>query len=348
MKIAIVSDTHLSARNDLDVLLENHDNFWAEAFFPELKKRNIKQIIHLGDFFDKRQFVSVKSAYRFQHGFLKLLEQYDCKMELILGNHDILYRNTLEYNSPDYMFASTDRVNVIKEPTEFENILMVPWLTRENIDASFDAMHKTKAIYCFGHFEISGFELHKGQVHEGGLNKEVFAKFHKVLSGHFHTRSKSDNIEYVGSPLEMSWNDYDDPRGFHIFDTQTGQLEFVQYDNPLFFKVEYTDENLYWFPRQPDSLEKKFIKVIIKSRESFVTYDNFIKNLYANNPSDVQIFDLLETSTDNKLDTSITESLSNIEIISAKINSLDFKEPDKKAYLLKYMLNLYQESTKTI
>ena len=42
-----------------------------------------------------------------------------------------------------------------------------------------------------------------------------------VYSGHFHTRSTDGKINYLGNPYEMYWNDVNDTRGFHIFDTDT-------------------------------------------------------------------------------------------------------------------------------
>lgn len=343
MKIAIVSDTHLSARNDLQILLDKQDEFWREHFFPELKRRNIDTIYHLGDFFDKRQFVTVKSM-EYLNKFISYLDEYDCSMQMIVGNHDILYRNTLEHNSPKYMFSSTDRVTVIEEVTELGNVLMVPWITKENYVETMNKINSTKCLYCFGHFEISGFELHKGQVHEGGLKPELFAKFHKVLSGHFHTRSKSDNIEYIGSPFEITWNDFNDARGYHIFDTDTGGLEFIEYKNNLFYKAEYSDGKVDWIPERPINLVNTFIKLIVRHKSSYVEYDNFLKHLYSQNPSDIQIFDSIESTNIESIDES-TESLSNLEIITKKINVLDLHHTQRE-YLIKYMSGLYQESIK--
>ena len=54
-KIAIVTDTHLSVRNDHENLMQYQNEFWANVFFPKLNQDGIKEIFHLGDFFDKRQ-----------------------------------------------------------------------------------------------------------------------------------------------------------------------------------------------------------------------------------------------------------------------------------------------------
>lgn len=348
MKYAIVTDTHLSVRNDLESLAQHQNHFWEHVFFPILKERGINQILHLGDFFDKRQFVTVKSMHNLQDVFLKLLEDYDCKMDLIVGNHDILYRNTVDYNAPANMFINNQRINVITKPTKIENILMVPWIAKNNAEECFDAMEKTDALYCFGHFEIAGFELHKGQVAESGLDKKTFLKFHKVLSGHFHTRSQNGNIIYVGSPFEMTWNDYNDPRGFHIFDTDTGELEFIKHEESMFFKVEYKDNDHFWQPYKPESIAGKFVKVLVLEKNSYYEFDSWIKKLQEYNPNELQIYE--STIDVNGVEIEFSEAnkaLSNIEIIQNKISSLP--EDDKlntktKSFIANYMTKLYNES----
>ena len=347
-KIAIVTDTHLSVRNDLESLMDYQNRFWKDHFFPELKKRKIKEIFHLGDFFDKRQFVTVKSLDNLHRNFLQLLDEYKCTMNLIVGNHDILYRNTVDYNAPQNIFNNNKRITVHTEPTEKYGILLVPWITKSNYEDIMESISETSAKYCFGHFEIAGFELHKGQVVESGLDKKTFLKFHKVLSGHFHTRSQNGNIIYVGSPFEMTWNDYNDPRGFHIFDTDTGELEFIKHEESMFFKVEYKDNDHFWQPYKPESISGKFVKVLVLEKNSYYEFDSWIKKLQEYNPNELQIYE--STIDVNGVEIEFSEAnkaLSNIEIIQNKISSLP--EDDKlnsktKSFITNYMTKLYNES----
>ena len=48
----------------------------------------------------------------------------DIKMDLILGNHDVYYKNTNEVNAELLLFES-DNINIISEPTvkEYDGIL---------------------------------------------------------------------------------------------------------------------------------------------------------------------------------------------------------------------------------
>ena len=73
----------------------------------------------------------------------------------------------------------------------------------------------------------------------------------RVFSGHYHHRSSQDNIHYLGNPYEIYWNDVNETRGFHVFDTET--LEHTPINNPyrMFYKISYNDDNYQTFDARP-------------------------------------------------------------------------------------------------
>ena len=66
--------------------------------------------------------------------------------------------------------------------------------------------------------KINGFEMHRGAYCNSGMENEIFKKFDTVLSGHFHHKSDNGNVYYLGTPYELTWQDYADKKGFHIFE----------------------------------------------------------------------------------------------------------------------------------
>ena len=57
MKIALITDTHYGARGD-SIAFDNYfRKFYENIFWPELDKREIKSIFHLGDCFDRRKYI---------------------------------------------------------------------------------------------------------------------------------------------------------------------------------------------------------------------------------------------------------------------------------------------------
>ena len=119
---------------------------------------------------------------------------------------------------------------------------MMPWICAENYDESMLELKNNSAALCMGHFEIAGFTMHRGMTSDGGLSREIFRKFDMVFSGHFHHRSTSDNISYLGNPYELTWQDYNDTRGFHLFDLSTRTLEFIPNPNVMFHRIVYDDK----------------------------------------------------------------------------------------------------------
>ena len=64
-----------------------------------------------------------------------------------------------------------------------------------------------------------------------------------VFSGHFHKKSDDGQIYYLGNTYEITWADYKCPRGFHVFDTETRELDRIVNPHTIFNKVYYDDRN---------------------------------------------------------------------------------------------------------
>ena len=244
MKIALVTDTHFGARNDNQNFNEYFYKFYEELFFPTLEERGIKTCIHLGDVMDRRKFVSYKIATDFRKRFINRFSELDIDLHLIIGNHDTYYKNTNEVNSMDELVGE-DRCNIYTRPTvvDFDDmpIQFIPWINTNNYSETMTALARSPAEVCLGHLEINGFEMYKGHKAEGSYDKEIFKRFDTVMSGHFHHKSDDGQIYYLGTPYELYWNDFGDPKGFHIFDTETREFEFYPNPNRLFKKIYYDD-----------------------------------------------------------------------------------------------------------
>jgi hypothetical protein len=116
---------------------EYQGRFYSEIFFPYLDKHNIKDIIHLGDYFDRRRDVNFYSLHKNYEHFVQPMLERDITMDLIVGNHDIYFKSTNELNSPDYLLDFKN-INVYKDPLiKFYDTLaicLVPWINSENYE----------------------------------------------------------------------------------------------------------------------------------------------------------------------------------------------------------------------
>ena len=169
MKIALITDTHFGARNDNIFFDEYFYKFYEGIFFPYLQQHGIKNCIHLGDVMDRRKFVSYRTAKNFRERFLLPFNTLEIDLHMLVGNHDIYFKNTNDINSLQELIGQEQRRFKIypeAETVEFDGlpILMLPWINPQNEIYSFGMIDETPATICMSHLELKGFEMHGGHV----------------------------------------------------------------------------------------------------------------------------------------------------------------------------------------
>lgn len=286
MKLALITDTHFGARGDSQNFDDYFRRFYTEVFFPYLKQQGIKTVFHLGDIFDRRKFINFNTLKSCREYFFDQLVANDIQCHMIVGNHDTYFKNTNEVNSPELLIAREyqNNVHVYSTPTnvtiEDFSVLMMPWICSDNYADCIQSINESVAPVMFGHLELEGFNMYKGQLNEHGMDRKVFDKFDLVVSGHFHHRSSQDNITYMGNPYALTWNDYDDPRGFSILDTETLSMDMIVNPFEIFAKYLYDDTRM-----DPDEIDvtqfaNKMVKLVIVNKSDFYKYDRFMDRLY--------------------------------------------------------------------
>ena len=352
MKICILGDTHFGARGDSLDFHKYFQKFYDEVFFPYLKANDINTIFQMGDLFDRRKYINFNTLHLCREYFFDRCQILGIKVHTLLGNHDIAFKNTLEVNSTGLLLNEYENVHYYDsfETTEFDGILIdvVPWICDDNEDEIFQQMKQSKAQICFGHFEIAGFEMDRGNVCDHGLDKKLLSKYDMVLSGHFHHKSADGNITYVGTPYEMTWSDYSDPKGFHIFDTDTRSLEFVQNPFTMFNKIIYDDSVTdfeHWKSYDYNEKQNTYVKVVVLNKQNPFLFDHVIDSLYKAGISDLSIvedFNDLIVENDEEI---INQAEDTITILSKYIDNLELDvQPEKLKTLMR---ELYVEALNT-
>lgn len=335
------------------IFLDYYQQFYENIFFPKLEELGIKVVFILGDTFDRRKYVNFFTLARTKEMFFDKLKAMGVTVYMLAGNHDVFYKNTNEVNSVSLLLNEYDNLNIIDTPqtihVNYENVqhdvCMIPWICADNYNNCLSEIQNTPAQICMGHFEISGFSMYRGMPCEEGLDRKLFRKFDMTFSGHYHHKSSADDIHYVGNPYELTWQDYKDPRGFHIFDLNTRELEFVKNEYSIFYKLEYNDKDLpvSEITNQDFSMYKdKYIKVIVANKTNPFLFDTFINKLYNVNPADLTIVE--EFADDFEFeDDVIDEAEDTITILNKYVDGLTSENMDKSR--LKYIMqNLYNEA----
>lgn len=312
-KIAILGDSHFGVRGDNIDFHNYFQKFYDNIFFPYLIEHGIKNIYQVGDLFDRRKFINFNSLYLSREYFFNRLEQYDIRMATIIGNHDAAFKNTLKVNSPELLLKGFNNIDIHKNFKTVDisgiDVDLVPWICEDNRDEILENIRNSKSQICFGHFEINGFEMDRGNLFKGGqIEKSLLSKYEIVLSGHFHHKSDDGHIFYVGTPTENTWSDYNDPRGFHIFDLSTRSLEFIQNPYQMFHKITYDDavqDSKYWQGYEFETKKDTYIKIVSINKNDPYLFDTVVDSFYKAGVCDIGIvedFTELETQEDDVLD----------------------------------------------
>ena len=283
MRIALLNDTHFGCRNDSPAFINHHNKFYDEIFFPYVEKNNIKTLVHLGDVVDRRKFINHNTAHNFRTKFWNRLVSLGIDTHIIIGNHDTYYKNTNEVNAIENLNISVE-AKIYTRPQEVEfdgvKIQFLPWICEDNYEESIHAIDHSNADVCFGHLEIKGFEMHGGHMNEQGLESDQFRRFEKVLSGHFHKKSDNGHIYYLGTQYQIMWSDYNCPKGFHIYDTDTREIERVNNPLVIFKKIIYDDTKTDYDNFDISSYSNCFVKLFVSQKTNEEAYNRLIERFY--------------------------------------------------------------------
>jgi DNA repair exonuclease SbcCD nuclease subunit len=297
MKLAIISDTHAGARSDNPHINDYFFRFWDNIFFPALRAHKIDRVVHLGDVVDRRKFINFAIWNKWTTSFFdRLNDEFHMPMDMLTGNHDVYYRNTNDVNALDELLGKYENIRIFREVTDMDydglTVALIPWINSGNYESSLEYIKHTKAPVVFGHLEISGFEMDPGNICLGGLHRSLFERFDMVLTGHFHHKSSDGCIYYLGNQYEMTWADYGDVRGFHIFDTDTRTLTFIENPYKMFHKFTYDDRiQTFEFWKQQDfsHYQNSYVKVVVAHKQNPYLFDTVIDSLHKATPVDVTI-----------------------------------------------------------
>lgn len=264
--------------------------FYSEVFFPTLRERNIKTIYQFGDLFDRRKYVNFYTLEQCRKYFFDKMIEEDIKMTTLLGNHDIFWREQLTVNSPSLLLENyKSHIEIIDKPIRRYFYDIIPWMCKDNEKEILSFIEQSKNPFCFGHFELKGFEMMKGIENHDGMDRALLSKYQKVFSGHFHTRSDKDNVMYLGTPYELFWSDYSDPKGFYILDDETNEVEFIQNKDPMFVKFYYDDSKAVDI--DTSQVKDRYVKLVVLNKKDFSAFDKVVDGLYNNNPAELKIIE---------------------------------------------------------
>lgn len=353
--IAIITDSHFGVRSEAPAMFQHQKKFLDTVFFPTLDKYDIRRVLHGGDYLDRRKYTNHYTLRFIEEQYRGPLRTRGIREDVIIGNHDCFLRDSTNINSVEELYRHDASLRIYTQPTELDvdgcGILLLPWICGNNREASMRAMASSSAAVVLGHLELSGFSMQRGMPSHEGLDPALFDRFALVMSGHFHHRSSKDPIQYLGAPYAMTWADFRDPRGFHLFDTETHALTFIENPHTPFARLVYDDLD------QPDDyaasvvasilaptspFHEAYVKVVVKNKTRPYDFDLVLDALSKVNPQDVLIVDdIISAPSESEMD-SVSTDVDTLTLMNDYVEGLGVT--CDKSELQTYLRTLYHEA----
>lgn len=224
--LGFINDTHIS-NEDIQAFRIN----WKESI-DILYQRGIKHQIVGGDLFQSR-FAQSLLVLKTVEECLEYADSKAIHVTLLNGNHDKV--NQEDNYGYCHIFQHRKNVTVIDVCAYFEsdtaNIFLLAYFPEQGslakkIDTivNSDVFNNGKRNILYGHAGVMGALTKDNPDKE--IAKESFDKFDAIYMGHYHCKTKTGKVEYIGASRQYNYGE-NYIKGYNICDAH-GDLEFVQ------------------------------------------------------------------------------------------------------------------------
>tara|TARA_R110002074_G_scaffold316844_2_gene487323 strand:- start:3627 stop:4757 length:1131 start_codon:yes stop_codon:yes gene_type:complete len=252
-KIFLLGDLHLGIRNNSIDWSSSQSSFLIDFFCKKIDelgfdpKRDI--LIQEGDWFHNREHTNNRIWNDSLRVFEALSKKFPRGIYIILGNHDVYYKDNNSIHSLKGIEKIFPNVHVFEKPeiltiNEIHRFLMLPWIEDEAKITKEVLSNVELADYIICHADIKSFKLNKWVKLHSGLDIKLLNKFKRVWSGHIHIHQENGNVLYTGTPYELDRGDRGNAKGFHTLilpKTTTEDIKEIFTENtfsPRFIKVD--------------------------------------------------------------------------------------------------------------
>lgn len=366
--IPVVTDTHFGSKNFHKAIFNQAMQFFEDQFFPWCLKNGVKDVIHTGDLVHNRNLMDLWMNQEIKRRFFQWFDDNGINLHIIVGNHDIYYKSTIEYNYLAENANEYNNVHVYQEQKKVQigkyTMLMVPWVVTEK-----DFKFEDTADICCGHFDMVGIKMTAQMYSQEGFTVDEFDQFNTVFSGHYHIRSHKKNVYYTGCPYPITWNDYGEDKGFYVLEDDFNVKWIDNRVNARFLKVYYNEEDGEQSIRiggiKKKSLVessigeavayagKNFCRVVTNNIQNQFMFDAFYQSLatVSREGYKIEIVDaneIVESFDMTELEEQINEEADVLTTVSTYLMGMSFEKDVDKDYLVELLEELYKEASEKV
>lgn len=274
MKIIICADLHIHPHKKQEERL--YDCLKTLRWiFQSAVKYDAKAIVCVGDLFVDRQKIDILTYQRTFEVFQEYAD-HPFAVYLLVGNHDMWYSDNWDVTSLKPLSA-IQNVTVIDKPctTNFigassPTASFLPY-TDDPLSALAEINNNEKFKLLFAHVAVDGAILntraktraeemveHDGEMIK--INCDVFQNWNQVFLGHYHAAQQiTPKIEYVGSPLQLSYGEAFDDKHIILYDLETHEKTYL--------KNEFSPKHFIYTTDEAQTIEPEggFLKIITEN-----------------------------------------------------------------------------------
>jgi DNA repair exonuclease SbcCD nuclease subunit len=329
-KYLLVGDSHWGMSNNNQRLIQQNIDVW-NYILTIAKEYKVAGIIETGDFFDKRKEIDMQLLSTIKNEVISKLE---VPLYCIVGNHNSYFKDTNRVDNLTVIEGGL--VKVIRTPTKIDNIDLIPWITKENVNDIQTFILGSNSKFCVGHFEFNNFPYDKFRMAEvqEKLSRSHFGTYNKVFSGHYHIKSEKENIIYIGTPHQLTWIDVDTDKYIYILDTESNDIIQLHTNNRIYHQFNIEDLIVY-----KDKITNNRIKIFYDEdidKKLLIDIQTQVQQL---NPDQLQFIKKSSNKKKEQSSVKIDESKNLLDLILDYIKNINPANKEKIEFLMKKIYN---------
>ncbi len=151
-KVACFTDIHFGMKGNSRVHNDDCEAFiyW---FIEQAKAHGCETCIFLGDWHHHRASTNVSTMNYTVSNMERLGKAFE-KVYVIMGNHDLFYREKREINSMEFI-RNIPNIHLVNDWIVEDDVALIPWIVGDE----YKKIEKMKQQYVFGHFELPYFKM---------------------------------------------------------------------------------------------------------------------------------------------------------------------------------------------
>ncbi len=238
--IYLLGDLHFGIKNNSAEWFDIQKSFILDWFIPKIIEDgfdpNLDLLFQVGDWYHVRESTNIRISNGSLEIFKILSDKFKRGIHIILGNHDVYYKDKNDIHSLKEVDIIFKNITVYESPSIINingkhKILMLPWEHNTSKLSKIIEENSVASDYIICHADIKDFKLNKWTKIENGIEISKLSNYKRIYSGHIHTRQENKNVLYIGTPYHLDRGDIENIKGFYKLNLEGDSITEQFFEN---------------------------------------------------------------------------------------------------------------------